>query len=109
MSFKNITGESKYVTGEMTPPWIETTLPTMLSSYSLENIFNADEFGLFHHSLPNKTLHVKREECSGGKHSKVHLTGLAAGNAYGERRPMFVRRKSKNPVCFKGVKSLPCR
>ena len=34
---------------------------------------------------------------------------MAAGNAKGERLPMFVIRKSKNPRCFKGVKRVPCR
>ena len=35
--------------------------------------------------LPSKTLHLKAEKYSGGKHSEVHFNGLAAGNAYGER------------------------
>ena len=83
VSFKNISGESKSVTEEMTAPWTETTLPTILSRYPLENIFNADEFGLFYQCLPNKTLHLKGEKCSGGNHSKIRLTGLATGNAYG--------------------------
>ncbi|XP_057290295.1 tigger transposable element-derived protein 4-like [Hydractinia symbiolongicarpus] len=52
---------------------------------------------------------MKGDKCSGGKHSKVRLTGLAAGNALGERLPMFVIGKSANPRCFKGVKTLPCR
>ena len=34
------------VTGEMTAPWNETTLPTFLTNYKLENVFNADDFGL---------------------------------------------------------------
>ncbi|XP_057302680.1 tigger transposable element-derived protein 4-like [Hydractinia symbiolongicarpus] len=59
--------------------------------------------------LPNKPLHMKGDKCSGGKHSKVRLTGLAAGNALGKRLPMFVIGKSANPRCFKGVKTLPCR
>ena len=110
MSFKNISGESKAVTEEMTAPWTTmTTLPTILSRYPLENIFNADEFGLLYQCLPNKTLHLKGEKCSGGKHSKIHLTGLAAGNAYGERLPMFVIGKANKPRCFKGVRNLPCR
>ena len=109
MSFKNISGESKAVTEEMTATWTETTLPTILSRYPLESIFNADEFGLFYQCLPNKTLHLKWEECSGGKHSKIRLTGLAAGNAYGERLPMFVIGKANKPRCFKGVRNLPCR
>ena len=109
ISFKTISGESNSVTEEMTAPWNETTLPTILSRYSLENIFNADEFGLFYNCLPDKTYHFKSEKCSGGKHSKLRLTGIAAGNAKGERLQMFIIGKSKNPRCFKGVKSLPCR
>ena len=109
MSFKNISGESKAVTEEMTAPWTETTLRTILSCYPLENIFNADEFGLFYQCLPNKTLHLKGEKCSGGKHSKIRLTGLAAGDAYGERLPMFVIGKANKRRCFKGVRILPCR
>lgn len=93
----------------MTAPWLETTLPTILSRYPIENVFNADEFGLFYQCLPNKTFHFKKEKCSGGKHSKVRLTGMAAGNAKGERLPMFAIGKAKNPRCFKGVKSIPCR
>ena len=73
VSFKNISGESKSVTEEMTTPWTETMLPTILSRCSLENIFNADEFVLFYQFLPNKTLHLKGEKCSGGKHSKIWL------------------------------------
>ena len=83
-------------------------LPTILSRYPLENIFNADEFGLFYQCLPNKTLHLKGEKCSGRKHSKIRLTGLAAGNAYGERLPMFVIGKANKPRCFKGVRNLSC-
>ena len=60
-------------------------------------------------TTPNKTLHLKREKCSGGKHIKVRLSGLAAGNAYGERFQMFFIGKSVKPRCFKGVKTLPCR
>ena len=93
----------------MTTPWTETTLPSILSRYSLEKVFNADKFGLFYQCLPNKTLHSKREKCSGGKHSKIHLTGLADGNAYGERLPMFVIGKTNKPRCFKDVRNLPCR
>ena len=46
---------------------------------------------------------------SDAKHSKVRLTGLATGNAYGERLQMFFIGKSVKPRCVKGVKTLPCR
>ena len=105
----NISGESKSVTEGMTSSWTETMLPTILSRYSLENIFNPDEFGPFYQCLPNKALHLKGKKCSRAKHSKICLTGLAAGNAYGERLPMFVIGKANKPRCFKGVINLPCR
>ena len=108
VSLKTISGKAKSVTGEMMTPWLETTLPTILSRYPLENIFNDDEFGLFFQCFPNETFHFKKDKCSGGKHSKVRLTGMAAGNAKGKRLPLFIIGKSKNPRCFKGVKRVPC-
>ena len=107
--FKDVAGESNSVTPEMTASWYETSLPTILSKYDLRDIYNADEFGLFFQGLPKKTMHMKGEKCSGGKHSKVRLTGLAAANALGEKLPMFVIGKSGKPRCFKHVKQLPCR
>ena len=68
--------------------------------------------GLFYQWFPSKTLHLKGEKCSGGEHRKVRLTGLAAGNACGERIQVFVIGKSVKPRCFKDVKTLllpiPC-
>ena len=93
----------------MTVPWNETTLPTLLSNYKLEDIFNADEFGLFYQCLPSKTYHLSGEKCSGGKNSKVRWIGIAATSATEEKLEMFVIDKSKKPRCFKNVKQLPCR
>ena len=42
--FKTVSGESKAVTSEMLAGWNDTTLPTLLSNYDLENIYNDDEF-----------------------------------------------------------------
>ena len=109
VTFKTVAGEAKSCTSEMTASWDETTLPTIISNYKLEDIFNADEFGLFYQALPNKTLHLKSEKCVGGKHSKTRLTGMAAANAVGEKLPMFVIGKSARPRCFAGVRNLPCR
>ena len=52
-------------------------------------------------NVPNKTYHFKNEKCTGSKHSKVRLTGMAAANVNGERLPVFVIGKSKTPRCFK--------
>ena len=64
------------VTEEMSAPWNETTLPTLLSNYKLENVFSADEFGLFYQCLSTKIYHLSKEKCSRGKYSKVRLTGM---------------------------------
>lgn len=104
-----MSGESKSVTPEMFASWNETTLPTLLSNYGLKEIYNADEFGLFYQCLPDKSYQLKSEKCSGGKHSKIRITGLAAANAVGDKLPMFVIGKAKNPRCFKNIKKLPCR
>ena len=90
VSFKKISGEGNACTDEMTAPWAETTLPTMLSKYELNQIYNADEFGLFYRAQPEKSLHLKDERCVGGKHSKLRLTGLVAANAAGTVLPRFV-------------------
>ncbi|XP_065671797.1 tigger transposable element-derived protein 4-like [Hydra vulgaris] len=59
--------------------------------------------------VPTKqNIPLLREKCFGGKNSKVRLTGIAAGSATGEKLPMFVIGKSKNPRCFKHIKQLPC-
>ena len=45
----------------MTVRWKEAHLPAILPNYKLEDIFNADEFGLFFQVLPNKNLKSKGE------------------------------------------------
>ena len=101
ISFKTILGETKWINEKMTTPWLETTLPTILSWYTLQDVVNADEFGLFYQCVPNKTYHFKDEMRTGGKHSKVRLTVMAAGN-----KCQIV--KSNTPRCFKAVKNVPC-
>ena len=90
ITFKLVSGESEKVNKEMIAPWEETTLPAILARYQLKDIFNADEFGLFYEALSSKSLHFRGKRCSGGKHSKVGLTGMVVFNALGEIIPMFV-------------------
>ena len=59
--------------------------------------------------MPDKSIHLKSESCIRGKHSKVHLTGMAASSAVGEKLPMFVIGKSKQPRSFNGIRSLQWR
>ena len=77
-------------TSEMTAPWTDTTLPTILSNYKLEQIYNANEFGLFYQADSRKSLRFKSETCEGKKHNKIRLTGLAVANALKINLLMFV-------------------
>ena len=54
-------------------------------------------------------MHFKKEKCFGGKFSKQKLTGLAAGNALGQKLPSFIIDKANKPKYCKNLKHLPCR
>ena len=109
VSFKTVSGEINACTDEMIAPWEQTTMPTILLKYDLNQISNDDEFGLSYRAQPNKSLDLKNESCVGGKQSKLRLTGLIAANAVGEKFSLLITGKSKKPQCFKYVKHLPCQ
>ena len=109
VTFKTVSGKSNSVSLEMVNPRNKTSLSTILSNYDLKDIYNADEFGLYHLFFPDKTYHLKIEKCFGGKDSKFRISGIASANAVDEKPPVFVIGKTKNPYCFKNVKALPCR
>ncbi|XP_046725929.1 tigger transposable element-derived protein 4-like [Silurus meridionalis] len=107
--FKAICGESAAVEQEQVDSWLKTQMRTILDTYEIRNIFNADETGVFWKCLPDKTMAFRGEACRGGKRSKDQLTVLAAANMDGSQKlPLYVIGKSKNPRCFKQTKVLQC-
>ena len=73
----------------MTAYWKETHLPRILSRYKMQNIFNPDEFVFFLEKLRNKTLELKGEICTGGKHSKVRFTEMNVTSAADGKLPHY--------------------
>ena len=72
-----------------------------LSHYHLNDIWNADEFGLFYSMAPDTA--IGPGPVPGQKKKKDQLTFLACGNADGtEMLPTIVIGKSKKPKCFDG-------
>jgi len=71
-----------------------------------EQIYNADESGLFYRMLPSKTLASKLEDSAKGyKKGKDRLTIMACSNASGNHKlPLVIIGKSKNPRALKNVK-----
>ena len=59
VTFKAVSGDENACTTPMIASWKETTLPTILSKYKLDQIYNADEFGLFYRAQPGKSLNLK--------------------------------------------------
>ena len=92
VSLKTVSGERNICTHEMVTPWEQTTSPTIMCKYDLNQIYNADKLGLFYRAQPNKSLNLKNENCVGSKHSKLRLVGLTAANTVGEK--LFVIGKS---------------
>lgn len=66
LTLKTICGESADVPEEVCDSWMEK-IPEILQEFSPQNIFNADETGLFFKCLPTKTLAFKGDKCLGGK------------------------------------------
>lgn len=78
-------------------------------SLSPEQVYNADESGLFWRYVPRNTLATPEEKNpTGVKDSKERITILACGNAAGtHKNKLFVIGKSAKPRAFKGVKVFP--
>ncbi|XP_065218086.1 tigger transposable element-derived protein 6-like [Planococcus citri] len=106
---KKISGEAESVDDDCVTSWMKNVLPSLLAGYAPADVFNADECALFYKLMPDKSMVYKHENCHGGKLSKDRLTVLLCTNADGtEKLPPLVIGKSKNPLCFKNVKTLPC-
>jgi len=56
--------------------------------------------------MPEHTYLFKNKSAKGFKSSKERVTVLCCVNMKGEKRDLLVIGKSKNPRCFKGVRSL---
>lgn len=80
ISKHKVCGERGDVDLEQAGKWIDHILPKLISDYSPDCIYNCDETGLFYKMLPEYTLAVNGENCSGGKKSKERITILFCCN-----------------------------
>ena len=97
-----ISGERGSVNDATVIEWKEK-LPSIISGYQLHNIFNMDETGIFFRALPDKTMHERAKECTGGKRSKDRVTCLLCVNALGDFERTLIIGHSLNPRCFKNI------
>lgn len=89
--------------------WKSYLLSDVCKDYSPDNIFSANETGIFFKHLPdctNKSL--VREGYSGSEQSKERITVLLCTNMSGtEKLTPLIIGNSLKPRCFEGIKSLP--
>lgn len=100
--FKSICGESASINVTVVNEW-KSKISEIVTGYEPQNIFNADETGLFYRALPDKTFAYKGESCSGGKIAKERLTVLLCVSMSGEKLKPLVIGKSVKPRYFKGI------
>lgn len=106
--FGKISGESGSVDKTITDQWLADIWPSLSNGYSPDNIFNADETGIFYKLTPDKTHKFRGEKCFGGKLSKERITVMLCANSSGsEKRKPLVIGKFQKPRCFKNTRTLP--
>lgn len=116
IAFRSNQGEAGEIDMEALGNWQQEVLQAEIRKFSPDDVFNADETGLFWKLLPNKTLAFKGwfilffysdlfltgERCTSGKKSKERITVLVGSNMSGtEKLPLLVIGKSAKPRCFK--------
>jgi hypothetical protein len=97
--------ESNSANREEASNFVQNTFPGITRTYSKEQIYNADEFGLQYCELPTNTIATPNEKkVSGFKQDMRRVTMLACANAAGSHklRLAFIH-KSANPRCFKSI------
>ncbi|XP_042899743.2 tigger transposable element-derived protein 4-like [Parasteatoda tepidariorum] len=108
ITFGKICGEAKSANMADIAKWLSEKWPGIREGYAADDIYNADETGIFYNVTPQYILKFKGEKCVGGKLSKNRLTALVCSNMSGtNKKKLFIIGKSKNPRCFKNVKKLP--
>ncbi|UYV63332.1 hypothetical protein LAZ67_2003766 [Cordylochernes scorpioides] len=101
---KRLHGEAGSVDANSVATWKGEIIPSLLAKYSPQDIFIADETGLFYKLLPNQTMTIRGEKCEGGKKSKERITVLVCCNMDGsEKLPLLYIGKYRRPRCFHGM------
>ncbi|KAJ0174892.1 hypothetical protein K1T71_010000 [Dendrolimus kikuchii] len=105
---RQVSGKPDSTDDRVVQEWISQKWLTLSEDYGPDNIFNADETGLFYNMAPNWALKWKGEDCSGGEIANQRLTILVATNMTGSsKKKLLVVGKFKKPTSFENLHSLP--
>ena len=71
---KRAHGEKNSADFEGAELWVSTVLPQLLLEYTPENMYNADETGLYYRATPDSSLCYKYEQLRGSKRAMERVT-----------------------------------
>ena len=88
-------GEAATVDCTTVDEW-KKRLPSIIDNYDPNDVYNADESGLFFKALPTRSLVSSKEACKGGKRSKERFTILLCTNMTGKHKlkPLLIAKFS---------------
>ena len=103
--YKKSHGEKRSADVASADAWKSDELPRLLEEFSPNDLYNADETGLFYRATPNGSLCYAFENLSGSKRPMERLSVLLCANMSGsDKRKLLVIGKSRKPRCFKGIR-----
>lgn len=73
IKFKKAHGEKSSANVDAASLWVRDRLPQLLETFN-DDIFNADETGLFYRATPDESLCYKSEKLSGSKKAMQRVT-----------------------------------
>ncbi len=102
---KRLHGEGNAADEVSRSEWLKEIWPQLREEYpNDEDIWNADESGMFFRALPTTTLTFKEDTKCGGKVSKERIRALFCCSLSGEKKTPLIVGKSKSPRCCKNKK-----
>lgn len=104
IKFKRAHGEKNSANLLAAEEWRSLKLNDLLKKYNPEDVYNADETGLFYRATPDGSLCYKRHKLIGCKKAMDRFTVLCCCNMTGtDKRKLLVIGKHQKPRCFKGI------
>ncbi|KAL4132268.1 hypothetical protein QTP88_009457 [Uroleucon formosanum] len=108
IKFKRFHGEKSSTDTNGANEWSLAKLPEILKKISPQDIYNADETGLFYRATPDGSLCYKRETLEGSNKAMDRITVLCCCNMTGTDKKKTVDnwkiRKAKTEICTSWLK-----
>ena len=108
--YKQEQGEKQDANIQRAEDWKSIILPTIMKDFTKDDIFNADETGVYFRCFPDKGYSIRGDDLPGGKKAKDRLTVMlcAIYMSGSDKIPLLVIGKSKRPRSFpKYLSKLP--